>query len=308
VRVPSDGLRSLPNTCSPRRPQAARRSARSASWCARPWTRPRRSRRWVRHRLPSGIPARRPPPPRACTRTAGRSVVTPEGAGRDRPRLGLRSASRRYHPIARRGAPDTRPPAPGLGGRARRTGRRSGATSSTHSGRPRAARAPWAPPSAARVAEPCERQLRRLRIAEPCERQPRLGREAGTPAARVVRRGVISCDELFASSGHTPGADPFAALPSRRCRSPTSLGRDGGRRCRSATITAAAGPRRSPPPPGRDDHRRRPSATIRAATGPRRSPGAANQGSPSRAGRSRMSENTVVAGPWRRSAGVRPPA
>ena len=140
VRVPSDGLRSLPNTCSPRRPQAARRSARSASWCARLWTRPRRSRRWVRHRLPSGIPARRPPPPRAYTRTAGHSVVTPEGAGRDRPRLGPRSASRRYHPIARRGAPDSRPPASGLGGRARRSGE-----SSTHSSRPRAARAPWAP-------------------------------------------------------------------------------------------------------------------------------------------------------------------
>jgi hypothetical protein len=122
VRVPSDGPPSLPNTCSPRRPQAARRSARSASWCARLWTRPRRSRRWVRQRLRSGLPARPPPPPRACTRTAGHSVVTPEGAGRDRSRLGPRSASRRYHPIARRGAPDSRPPASGLGGRARREG------------------------------------------------------------------------------------------------------------------------------------------------------------------------------------------
>jgi hypothetical protein len=129
VRVPSEAGRRLTNTCSPRRPPAARRSARCASWCARPYRRPRSSRRWVRQRLRTGIPGRRPPPPpRASTRTAGHSVVTPPaGADRDRSRRGHRSASRRY-PIARRGRPDNRPPAPGLGGRARRSGRRFGAT------------------------------------------------------------------------------------------------------------------------------------------------------------------------------------
>ena len=119
MRVPSEAGRRLTNTCSPRRPPAARRSARCASWCARPFRRPRSSRRWVRQRLRSGTHARRPPPPpRASTRTAGHSVVTPPaGADRVRSRRGHRSASRRY-PIARRGRPDTPP----TGARSGRTG------------------------------------------------------------------------------------------------------------------------------------------------------------------------------------------
>jgi hypothetical protein len=128
LRVPSDHRRSLTNTCSPRRPQAARRSARSASWCARLSTRPRRSRRWARQ----GRPRRRrcpvsTPPPRASTRTAGRSVVNRAGRGAlERRRDARRSASRRS--IARRGATDHPPAAqPALGGRARRRGRRPGA-------------------------------------------------------------------------------------------------------------------------------------------------------------------------------------
>ena len=150
LRVPSDPLPSLTNTCSPRRPPAARRSARSASWCARLSIRPRSSRRWVRHGSRSACRTGSPPPPRAITRTAGHSVVNRAGAGQVRSRLAHRSASRRY-PINRLRAPDHRPPAPGLGGRARRSG-----LSSMHLGRLRAARAPGAtrradaPPGAAR--------------------------------------------------------------------------------------------------------------------------------------------------------------
>jgi hypothetical protein len=197
VRVPSDPIRSLPNTCSPRRPPAARRSARSASWCARLFRRPRSSRRWVRHRRLSGIPAGLPPPPpRAYTRTAGHSVVTPAGAGRDRPRHGRRSASRRY-PIARRGGPDNRPPAPGLGGRARRPGRRHGAGSSTHSGRPRAARAPWA------------RQSDRLGPAQPGRLGPAQPGRPRAPATRPPR-----AKRSFAALRHRLA--PFARIPSKK--------------------------------------------------------------------------------------------
>jgi hypothetical protein len=124
VRVPSDPRRSLTNTCSPRRSPAARRSVRSASWCARPSTRPSCSRRWVRHR-PRGARRPRPaPPPHASTRTAGHSVVTRAGAGRVRSRHAHRPASRRYHPITRRGAADPARRRPvwedGRAGRARR--------------------------------------------------------------------------------------------------------------------------------------------------------------------------------------------
>ena len=108
ARVPSDRAPSLPNTCSPRRPQAARRSARSASWCARLWTLPRRSRRWARQRLRRPLGMRASPPPRASTRTAGHWVVTRADEGRDRPRPAHRSASRRYT-NTRRAATDPRP-------------------------------------------------------------------------------------------------------------------------------------------------------------------------------------------------------
>ncbi len=144
LRVPSDPLPSLTNTCSPRRPPAARRSARSASWCARLSIRPRSSRRWVRHRLRSARRTGPPPPPHAITRTAGHSVVNREGADPVRSRLARRSASRRY-PINRLTAPDHRPPAPGLGGRARRTG-----SSSNALGPPAGGPSAWGGPAARR--------------------------------------------------------------------------------------------------------------------------------------------------------------
>jgi hypothetical protein len=143
LRVPSDPVPSLPNTCSPRRSRAARRSVRSASWCARPLTRPSRSRRWVRHRPRGRFSPGSPPPPRASTRTAGHSIVTRACADQDRSRHAHRSASRRY-PISRHGAPDHpahRRPV-WEDGRAGRAG--AGLTAPeapTHLGRLRAARA-----------------------------------------------------------------------------------------------------------------------------------------------------------------------
>jgi hypothetical protein len=159
VRVPSGALRSLPNTCSPRRPQAARPSARSASWCARPSRRPRRSRRWVRQGLRCRIRRVPPPPPRASIRTAGHWVVTRASAGLDRPCLAHRSASRRY-PIVRRGATD---PA-----------RRRPVWEDGRAGRAGAHRAPRAPTP-----------LGRLRAAQALGA---VSPRRGAPAARACRR------------------------------------------------------------------------------------------------------------------------
>ena len=121
--VPSDPRPSLANTCShPRRHQAARPSARFASWCAAPSTRRWSSPRWARHLpgRPRGRPG--PPPPRPSTRTAGHSVVVCARAGPAWAARAPRSASRRS-PITRHAGTDRpRPPAPGLGGRARRRG------------------------------------------------------------------------------------------------------------------------------------------------------------------------------------------
>ena len=189
VRVPSDALRSFTNTCSPRRPQAARRSARFASWCAAPSTRPRRSRRWVRHRLRSASRPGPPPPPRAITRTAGHSVVTRAPAGQDRRRDAHRSASRRS-PITRRGATDQ--PA---GARSGRTGKAGRARAPTPSGRLRAARALGARslrrpggtklrrPTRSSGGGPPSPRRRRLR-ASPRKRRRRRGRPYASPRKR----------------------------------------------------------------------------------------------------------------------------
>ena len=196
VRVPSGPARRLPNTCSPRRPQAARLSARSASWCARPSTRPRRSRRWVRQGLRCRICTPPPPPPRASTRTAGHSVVTRASAGQDRSRLAHRSASRRY-PIARRGAtePARRRPV-WEDGRAGRAGAHR-ATSSNALGPPAGGPSAWGGQASAsrRAARACRRTRwsRALRGARAASgrrrsRRPRMpaARAACTPRAAVL--------------------------------------------------------------------------------------------------------------------------
>ncbi len=178
MRVPSDGLRSLANTCSPRRPQAARRSARSASWCAAPSTRLRRSRHWVRHRLRSASRPGPLPPPRASTRTAGHSVVTSAPAGQDRRRDAHRSASRRS-PITRRGATDQ--PA---GARSGRTGKAGRARAPTPSGRLRAARALGARRTSPPRAAPSSAARRDRRAAAvTARRPPRGGADPGSPPA-----------------------------------------------------------------------------------------------------------------------------
>ena len=114
--LPSAAPHSLANRCSPRRSTSGARSARSASWCVTPSTRPSNSPRWVRQPGSGALPRRRPPPPGQGTRTAGRSLVHPAGADRDRSRRARSSASRRS--IARRAAADAsaRRRRSGLGG------------------------------------------------------------------------------------------------------------------------------------------------------------------------------------------------
>jgi hypothetical protein len=130
--VPSDPARSLPNACSPWRPQTA--PARSASWCAGPSRRPWSSRRLERPTLRPRPHGRSRAPPRMRIRTIGGPVAPREPAGQEPCGRDPRSAPHRS-PISRRG--DDRPAGARVHGR---TGDRRG-KHSTHTGRLRAARA-----------------------------------------------------------------------------------------------------------------------------------------------------------------------
>jgi hypothetical protein len=254
LRVPSDPPPSLPNTCSPRRPPAARRSARCASWCARPWTRPRRSRRWVRQASRSGFRPGPPPPPRASIRTAGHSVVTRAGAGRDRSRHAHRSASRRY-PISRHGAPDH----PARRRPVWEDGHAAGHEAPMHLGRLRAARAlgaarfgwtaAWRPAWRTSTAAGYggDGFGRGRRVGAGCA-------GGGSPRARRRRVG----------SSSSAGAPPRARRPARRLAPCSSAG---GRAWRSrarwaASISTPGGSARARRPAVSWNSRARPAADF----------------------------------------------